>query len=138
MNSLRIARTVVVKHSIEGIRTLRHSLSLLEHMKKYGTVTSFKFMRDPVNNERSGMAFVSYLHYDDAKAAIALREQSVKGLPESFESIDLLKMIANVDEAKVRDIEERIERLVDKYSEYDWETMLGNTQYCCEADGLLD
>ncbi|KAJ2118871.1 hypothetical protein IW147_006268 [Coemansia sp. RSA 720] len=77
MNSLRFARVVVVKHSIEGIRTLGHSLSLLEHMKKYGTVTSFKFMRDPVNNERSGMAFVSYLHYDDAKAALALREQTV-------------------------------------------------------------
>ncbi|KAJ1851717.1 hypothetical protein LPJ76_005924 [Coemansia sp. RSA 638] len=120
MNSLRFARVVVVKHSIEGIRTLGHSLSLLEHMKKYGTVTSFKFMRDPVNNERSGMAFVSYLHYDDAKAALALREQTV------------------VDEAAVRDIEERIERLVDKYSDYDWQSMLANTQYCCEADALLD
>ncbi|KAJ2475370.1 hypothetical protein IWW56_005449 [Coemansia sp. RSA 2131] len=89
MNSLRFARVVVVKHSIEGIRTLGHSLSLLEHMKKYGTVTSFKFMRDPVNNERSGMAFVSYLHYDDAKAALALREQTVVGLPESFDTIDV-------------------------------------------------
>ncbi|KAJ2767016.1 hypothetical protein IWQ56_003492, partial [Coemansia nantahalensis] len=61
---------------------MEHSLRLLNHLKKFGTVTSFKFMRDPVTNERTGLAFASFLHYESASNALRERRQTVEGLPE--------------------------------------------------------
>ncbi|KAJ1743185.1 hypothetical protein LPJ78_002686 [Coemansia sp. RSA 989] len=84
-----LVRLVVVKHKVEAIRSLAASQKLLDHMKQFGTVTSFKFMRDPVTNERTGLAFVSYLQYSDAEEAIRTRLQTVSGLPEPHNTIDV-------------------------------------------------
>ncbi|KAJ2317659.1 hypothetical protein IWW52_003005, partial [Coemansia sp. RSA 2704] len=89
MRGLKLARTVVVKHRAEAIRSMHESLSLLDHMRQFGAVTSFKFMRDPVTSERTGMAFVSYLHYSDAQTALSSRTHTVAGLPRPFDVVDV-------------------------------------------------
>ncbi|KAJ2841873.1 hypothetical protein IWW36_006112, partial [Coemansia brasiliensis] len=88
MGISNLVRLVVVKHKTEAIRSLEASQKLLDHMKQFGTVTSFKFMRDPVTNERTGLAFVSYLQYSDAEQAIKTRLQTVSGIPELYNTID--------------------------------------------------
>ncbi|KAJ1718313.1 hypothetical protein LPJ61_006698 [Coemansia biformis] len=89
MKGARLVRDVVIKHSIEGVRNMDHSLRLLNHMKKFGAVTSFKFMRDPVTDERTGLAFASFLHYDSAAGALSQRRQTVEGLPKSVDTIEV-------------------------------------------------
>ncbi|KAJ2712758.1 hypothetical protein H4R19_002589 [Coemansia spiralis] len=89
MKGINLVRDIAIKYNLDGIRNIDHSLRLLNHMKKFGTVTSFKFMRDPVTEERTGLAFASFLHYDSAASALRERRQTVAGLPALADTIDV-------------------------------------------------
>ncbi|KAJ2779673.1 hypothetical protein H4R18_003889 [Coemansia javaensis] len=89
MGGARLVRDIVIKHSIGGIQTMEHSLRLLAHLRQFGTLTSLKFMRDPLTSERTGLAFASYLHYDEAAQALRVQQQTVDGLPAPFNTIDV-------------------------------------------------
>ncbi|KAI7822793.1 hypothetical protein BX661DRAFT_187176 [Kickxella alabastrina] len=89
MKGFQLVRDVVIKHKIQAITDMKQSLLLLDHMKKFGTVTSFRFSRDPLTKERTGMAFVSYLHSDDAKEALSNRRQIVEGLRAPLNNIEV-------------------------------------------------
>ncbi|KAJ2841299.1 hypothetical protein GGI22_007947, partial [Coemansia erecta] len=78
---------LVIKHKPEGVRGISESLAMLEHMKRFGTVTSFKLMRDPLTRESTGMAHITYMRYDDAQTVLRNRVQSVRGLIVPFDTI---------------------------------------------------
>ncbi|KAJ2541694.1 hypothetical protein EV175_006122, partial [Coemansia sp. RSA 1933] len=75
MRGAQLIKDLVIKHKFEGVRGLNESMALLNHMKKFGTITTFKFLRDPLTRENTGMAYVSYMHYDDAQQALEEPEQ---------------------------------------------------------------
>lgn len=89
MKGAHLVRAVVVKHSIEGVTNMTDSLALLNHMKKFGNVTMFKFMRDPLSNERTGLVHMSYQHLDDAVNALTQRRQVVSALRAPYNIIDV-------------------------------------------------
>ncbi|ORX64073.1 hypothetical protein DL89DRAFT_295785 [Linderina pennispora] len=93
MKAFQLVRDLVVKHNVAGVTSMQQSLVLLNHMKKYGSVTNFRFMKDPVTHDRSGMVFVSYQHYDDANQALNERLQIVDGLPQPFNTIEVTPYI---------------------------------------------
>ncbi|KAJ2838690.1 hypothetical protein J3B02_006345, partial [Coemansia erecta] len=84
-----LAKDVIVKFSLRGVSNLEQSLNLLSHMKKHGTVTSFRLARDPLTLQRTGMAVVSYLHADDCRSALNKPHQTVSGLPAPYDIIDV-------------------------------------------------
>ncbi|KAJ1931402.1 hypothetical protein FBU59_006724 [Linderina macrospora] len=93
MKAFKLVRDLVVKHNVAGVTNMQQSLMLLNHMKKYGAVTNFRFMKDPVTHDRSGMAFVSYQHYDDANQALGERLQIVDGLVPPFNTIEVTPFV---------------------------------------------
>ncbi|PIA13138.1 hypothetical protein COEREDRAFT_11789 [Coemansia reversa NRRL 1564] len=89
MKSFQLVRDLVIKHHVHGIKDIQQSLRLLNHMKKFGKVTAFKFMRDPVTSERTGMAFITYKQYSDAQDALKSRRQTVPELTAPFNEIEV-------------------------------------------------
>ncbi|KAJ2057241.1 hypothetical protein GGH13_007369 [Coemansia sp. S155-1] len=65
------------------------SLALIDHLKKFGTLVTFNFKKDPLTKERTGLAFASYLHYDDVNNAVKKRSQIVDKLKAPYNSIDV-------------------------------------------------
>ncbi|KAJ2699749.1 hypothetical protein FB645_005213 [Coemansia sp. IMI 203386] len=65
MSVSQLLRGVIVKFNLRGVTNVEQSLTLLTHMKTFGTVTSFTFGRDPLTLQRTGMATVIYLHKAD-------------------------------------------------------------------------
>ncbi|KAI8319083.1 hypothetical protein GQ54DRAFT_265942 [Martensiomyces pterosporus] len=94
MKGFQLVRDLVVKHSTAGVADMKQSLALLNHMKRFGSVTTFKFMRDSLTKERTGMVFVSYQHYDDANKALASRRQVVEGLAPPHNMIEVSPRIS--------------------------------------------
>ncbi|KAJ2801327.1 hypothetical protein H4R20_003715 [Coemansia guatemalensis] len=89
MKGFQLVRDLVIKHHVNGIKDIQQSLSLLNHMKKFGKITAFKFMRDPVTSERTGMAFVTYKQFSEAQDALKSRRQTVAELPTPFNEIEV-------------------------------------------------
>ncbi|KAJ1723054.1 hypothetical protein LPJ53_002580 [Coemansia erecta] len=85
----RVAKVVVVKFSTEGVSTMDQSLKLLSHVQKFGEVTSFWVPRDPLTQQRTGMAFVTYQHTSDAISAASTTHQIVPGLQLPFNRIEV-------------------------------------------------
>ncbi|KAJ2513656.1 hypothetical protein H4217_006212 [Coemansia sp. RSA 1939] len=88
MNKLPIKK-VAVKFKILGVAGFKDSMKLVWHMKKFGTLTSFKIHRDPLTREMTGIAHATYLHYDEAAKALKSPVQTVDGLPEPFHTINI-------------------------------------------------
>ncbi|KAJ2721485.1 hypothetical protein GGI07_003938 [Coemansia sp. Benny D115] len=88
-SSLSLAKKLVVKHNLRGVTNMKQSLTLLQHMKRFGTVTLFKFNRDRLTQERTGMLLVTYQHADDAAKAMAQANQYVQGLPAPYNAIEV-------------------------------------------------
>ncbi|KAJ2860886.1 hypothetical protein GGH94_005257 [Coemansia aciculifera] len=84
-----LAKTITIKHNIEGIANMNDSLALIDHLKKFGTLVTFNFRKDPLTKERTGLAFASYLHYDDVNNAIKKRSQIVDKLKAPYNSIEI-------------------------------------------------
>ncbi|KAI9505427.1 hypothetical protein BX070DRAFT_220042 [Coemansia spiralis] len=100
MIAKRLISGLVIKHKTEAVKNIKQSLALLNHMKKFGTVTTFKFLRDPLTRERTGMAYVNYLHYDDAQKALSQAKQIVDGLPEPFSTVVVSEYIQKTTQSK--------------------------------------
>ncbi|KAJ2008605.1 hypothetical protein GGI04_001021 [Coemansia thaxteri] len=93
LRSAHHSKTITVKHNIDGVTNMSESLALLGHLKKFGTLVSFRFMRDPLTQERTGLAFASYMHFDDVNKAVSSRRQIVSGLQAPFNSIEVANFI---------------------------------------------
>ncbi|KAJ2742758.1 hypothetical protein GGI20_004261 [Coemansia sp. BCRC 34301] len=89
--AIGLTKTVTIKHSLDGITSMDDSLALIDHLKKFGTLVTFNFKRDPLTKERTGLAFASYLHYDDVNNAVKRRSQIVDKLkaPHNTVEVDL-------------------------------------------------
>ncbi|KAJ2024857.1 hypothetical protein GGI06_000821 [Coemansia sp. S85] len=84
-----ITRTITIKHNIDGITNMSDALALISHLKKFGTLVTFNFKKDPLTKERTGLAFATYLHYDDVNNATMKRTQIVDKLKAPYNSIEV-------------------------------------------------
>ncbi|KAJ2809385.1 hypothetical protein H4S07_003218 [Coemansia furcata] len=84
-----LTKTITIKHNIDGITNMNDSLALINHLKKFGTLVTFNFKKDPLTKERTGLAFASYLHYDDVNNAVKKRNQIVDKLNAPYNTIEV-------------------------------------------------